>query len=70
MAQKNALGRGLSALIEERGDEARELIKMATSANEIPLKSIEANPFQPRTNFDEESLEELVLKQQGHSTSN
>lgn len=61
MAQKNALGRGLGALIEERGEEARELIKMATSANEIPLKSIEANPFQPRTNFDEESLEELVV---------
>ncbi len=61
MAQKNALGRGLGALIEERGEEARELIKMATSANEIPLKSIEANPFQPRTNFDEESLGELVV---------
>lgn len=61
MAQKNALGRGLGALIEERGDEARELIKMATSANEIPLKSIEANPFQPRSNFDEEALDELVV---------
>lgn len=61
MAQKNALGRGLGALIEERGEEARELIKMATSANEIPLKSIEANPFQPRSNFDEEALEELVV---------
>jgi ParB family chromosome partitioning protein len=61
MAQKNALGRGLSALIEERGEEARELIKMATSANEIPIRSIEANPFQPRSNFDEEALEELVV---------
>jgi ParB family chromosome partitioning protein len=37
MAQKNALGRGLSALIEERGEEARDLIKMATSANELGI---------------------------------
>jgi ParB family transcriptional regulator, chromosome partitioning protein len=60
VAQKNALGRGLGALIDQ-GDEGREMIKMATSANEISLKSIEANPFQPRTHFDEESLEELVV---------
>ncbi|MEX0986129.1 MAG: ParB/RepB/Spo0J family partition protein [Bacteroidales bacterium] len=61
VAKKNALGRGLGALIDQGGEDARELIKMATSANEIPLKSIEANPFQPRTNFDEESLNELVV---------
>ncbi len=59
-AKRNSLGRGLGALIEQGDEEARELIKMATAANEIPIKSIDANPFQPRTNFDEESLEELV----------
>lgn len=59
-AKRNSLGRGLGALIEQGDEEARELIKMATAANEIPIKSIDANPFQPRTNFDEESLDELV----------
>ena len=65
-AQKNALGRGLGALIDPGGEGARELIKMATSANEIPLKSIEANPFQPRTNFDEAALDELVASIREH----
>ena len=65
-AKKNALGRGLGALIDQGGEETRELIKMATSANEIPLKSIEANPFQPRTHFDEEALEELVVSIREH----
>jgi len=60
-AKRNSLGRGLGALIEQGDEEARELIKMATAVNEIPVKSIETNPFQPRTNFDEESLEELVV---------
>jgi ParB family chromosome partitioning protein len=65
-AKRNSLGRGLGALIEQGGDETRELIKMATSANEIPLKSIEANPFQPRTHFDEDALEELVTSIKEH----
>ena len=60
VAKKNALGRGLSALIEPI-DDTQELIKSIAAANEIPLVSIEANPFQPRTNFDEESLNELVV---------
>jgi ParB family chromosome partitioning protein len=60
-AKKNALGRGLGALIDQGDDDARELIKLAAAANEIPVNSIEANPFQPRTNFDEEALEELVV---------
>lgn len=61
VAQKNALGRGLGALIDNSGDESRELIHPAAAANEIPVQSIETNPFQPRTSFDEESLEELVV---------
>ncbi len=60
VAKKNALGRGLSALIESGDDESRELIKSAAAVNEILLSNIEANPYQPRTNFDEDSLNELV----------
>ena len=65
-AKRNSLGRGLGALIDQGGDDTRELIKMATSANEISLKSIEANPFQPRTHFDEDALDELVASIKEH----
>lgn len=59
MAKKNALGRGLGALIE--GVE-KEVIENKVEVNrEIPINSIEANPFQPRSNFDEAALEELSV---------
>lgn len=60
VAKKNALGRGLGALIDASGEEAREIIDAVAAANEIPVDAIEVNPFQPRTHFDEEALEELV----------
>ena len=58
MAQKNALGRGLGALID--GAEKEKLEKKVEANLEISLSSIEANPFQPRTRFDEKALEELA----------
>jgi ParB family transcriptional regulator, chromosome partitioning protein len=67
--RRNALGRGLGALLEDSNDEnARSSMEPAVSAiNEIPIKEIEANPFQPRSHFDKESLEELAesIKVQG-----
>ncbi len=67
MAKKNALGRGLGALIEV-GDEQREqpLVHSPSAVNEIPIKNIAVNPFQPRTSFDEESLNELVKSVEEH----
>ena len=59
MARKNALGRGLSALIDP--DEERNLIHDKLSKGiEIPIDHISTNPFQPRTKFDDETLEELA----------
>ncbi len=58
MARKNALGRGLSALIEDAGNVSPEELKAAII--EIPIDMIEANPYQPRKNFNEESLGELA----------
>ncbi len=52
-AKKNALGRGLGALISDA-----ETIKTAL-VNEIPVHQIEVNPYQPRTEFDEEAINEL-----------
>lgn len=58
MIKKNALGRGLGALIE--GVEKEVLEKKVAANLDISVDSIEANPFQPRSNFDEQSLEELA----------
>ncbi len=57
MAQKNALGRGLGALIED-ADQGK--VAPPAAINEINIEKIEVNPFQPRKNFDEESLKELA----------
>ncbi|QGY43305.1 ParB/RepB/Spo0J family partition protein [Maribellus comscasis] len=54
MAKRNALGRGLGALIDDA-----EKMKSA-GISEIELNKIEANPFQPRSKFDTEALEELA----------
>ncbi len=53
--KRNVLGRGLGALM----DDADKMLPGA-GINEIDLSKIEANPFQPRTNFDEETLKELA----------
>lgn len=58
IAKKNALGRGLGALIENADDLAKG--KPSASINEIEVSKIEANPWQPRTRFDEERLNELA----------
>ena len=54
MAKRSVLGRGLGALI----DDADRMQQAGMS--EVELSKIEANPFQPRSKFDEESLEELA----------
>ncbi len=55
MAKRNALGRGLGALMSD----ADEVQKAGAAINEINISDIEANPWQPRTTFDEEALSEL-----------
>ena len=59
------LGSGLSALLEDAA--AEEVIEKKSAVNEIDIDSIEANPWQPRSNFDEEQLNELAesIKQCG-----
>ena len=56
MAKRNALGRGLGALIDDA-----DKIQKSAGINEIELSMIEANPFQPRSKFDEEALQELAV---------
>ena len=52
----NALGRGLDALIST--DEVRP--QGSSTINEIPISQIEANPNQPRREFDPTALQELA----------
>jgi len=59
MAKKNVLGRGLDALIEGADSVNQEHVA-ATSIDEIQISKIEANPWQPRTTFDEEALQDLA----------
>ncbi|MFW5756254.1 MAG: ParB/RepB/Spo0J family partition protein [Tangfeifania sp.] len=54
MVKRNALGRGLGALIDDA-----EKMKQA-GISDVDLSKIEANPFQPRSKFDEEALNELA----------
>ena len=74
--KKSGLGRGLGALLNDtpdtpvpqrrtpskpKSDEPKEGI------HEIPVSEVEVNPFQPRTDFKQEALEELAesIKVQG-----
>jgi ParB family transcriptional regulator, chromosome partitioning protein len=64
-AKKSGLGRGLSALLEtpesdllEKDVEAGRY--MAGAVASISLKHIDANPFQPRQDFEAEALQELA----------
>jgi ParB family chromosome partitioning protein len=56
MQKRNALGRGLGALI----DDSNMIREQNPVSNEILISEIEANPFQPRVHFDEEALNELA----------
>ncbi len=57
MGKKNALGRGLEALISFNEEEESQ---GSISILEVELGKIRPNPDQPRTFFDEEALEELA----------
>ncbi|MCL4119749.1 UNVERIFIED_CONTAM: hypothetical protein GTU68_066468 [Idotea baltica] len=63
--KKQALGRGLSALLKDPSNdiqtsEDKNADKVIGNIIELDINSIEVNPFQPRTNFSEESLRELA----------
>jgi ParB family chromosome partitioning protein len=75
--KRNALGKGLSALLNDsesinpnknnRSVSASSEVNNLGSVNDIKLSEIEVNPFQPRTDFDETALNELAdsIKLQG-----
>ena len=63
--KKQALGRGLSALLNDPSNDIQSVKdknadKVVGNTIELDIEFIEVNPFQPRTNFSEESLRELA----------
>lgn len=60
MVKKNVLGRGLGALIADAADEPQPREVVVSAIQELHLSDIRPNPFQPRTEFDEEALNELA----------
>ena len=67
------LGRGLGALLQDSDSvngtsnakpavpvERPQRLEQISSMNEISVDLIETNPYQPRTHFDEEALNELA----------
>lgn len=63
--KKQALGRGLSALLKDPGNDIqsaqdKNADKVIGNIVELDLNTIEVNPFQPRTSFNEENLRELA----------
>jgi ParB family chromosome partitioning protein len=60
--KRGALGKGLSALLENAATDITSKSQesgVVGSISMIPIGDIEANPFNPRTNFEKEALEEL-----------
>ncbi|MDR1554223.1 MAG: ParB/RepB/Spo0J family partition protein [Prevotellaceae bacterium] len=66
MAKKeSALGKGLGALLgdAQNVEQAREQVR---GISEINVNDIDENPYQPRINFDEDSLNELAVSIKEH----
>lgn len=61
MSKKGGLGKGLGAIFGENTNPVVEKAQEpASAAQELLIKNITANPYQPRCNFDEEKLQELA----------
>jgi len=63
--RKQALGRGLSALLKDPDNDIQSASdknadKVVGNIVELDIDSIEVNPFQPRSHFNDEALQELA----------
>src|SRR5215211_2562257 len=65
---KDALGKGIRSLLQSIDSDLKntsgqlkpQAVEAATTVLRLPLENIEANPKQPRRDFDEQSLQELT----------
>lgn len=64
---KDALGKGIRSLLgsidaelkSNTGELRKTVVETATNISKIPIQDIETNPKQPRSDFDEQALQEL-----------
>ncbi len=74
--KRNALGKGLGALLSDKDQanskpeatlSSQTAVAAVNTISAIPIEQIEANPYQPRDNFEEQALQELAdsIKVQG-----
>jgi ParB family chromosome partitioning protein len=67
MVKRSSLGKGLAALLEDSGSELASTPRVASgnaaiagTVMNVSLFQIEANPFQPRNEFEKQALSELA----------
>ena len=63
--KKQSLGRGLSSILEDPNTDINSIKdtnadKLIGNIIDLPVDQIQVNPFQPRSNFEEESIQELA----------
>ncbi len=60
--KKQVLGRGLTSILKDSKNKASTISKIKTNySTEIEISKIILNPFQPRSAFNKEKLEELII---------
>ena len=60
--KKQVLGRGLSSILKDSKNNSELILnKKINSTLEIEISKISLNPFQPRSTFDKEKLNELII---------
>ena len=66
--KRSELGKGLSALLESTDTDITSASGdgIVGSISTLPISSIEANPFNPRTNFEKDALKELSASIKAH----
>ena len=71
---KDALGKGIRSLLQSIDEDLKTstghlkntVVESVTSVNRISIDEIEANPKQPRRDFDEQALQELAASVKRH----
>lgn len=58
--RKGGLGKGLSAILSSDVQDIKQEATIVTNISLIAVGNIETNPFQPRTEFEAEALQELA----------
>lgn len=57
---KKGLGRGIEALFSENRQVEDKIDNRVNSVQIVPIELLEANPYQPRSKFDENALKDLT----------